>query len=82
MKLATLLCELLGYAGGKQNTENLRNMSGINSSQRGRLAVEARKLEHHSPHAPSINKVYLALVILRPCSNFLGSLYPATDVAS
>ena len=31
MKLATLLCELLGFAGGKQNTENLRNMSGINS---------------------------------------------------
>ena len=36
------------------------------------FTVEARKLEHHSP--PALKVVYgiPALIILKPCSNFLG----------
>ena len=36
--------------------------------------VEARKLEHHYPHALKVKyKGILALILLNPCSNFLGS---------
>ena len=37
--------------------------------------VEARKLEHHYPHALKVKyKGILALILLHPCSNFLGSI--------
>ena len=36
--------------------------------------IEARKLEHNYPHALKVKyKGILALIILKPCSNFLAS---------
>ena len=36
--------------------------------------VEARKLEHHYPHALKVKyKGILAPILLKPCSNFLAS---------
>ena len=38
------------------------------------VRVEARKLEHHYPHAlkSEVIKCIPAVIILNPCSNFLG----------
>ena len=39
----------------------------------GTLMVDSGKLEHEYPHALKVNyKRLLALILLNPCSNFLG----------